>query len=301
MQPKTWAGCHVPLITPFRDDYSLDEAGLRRLVNYFIEEEKCDGLVPCGTTGESPTLSNAEHDRVIEIVIDEARDRVPVMAGTGSNSTEEAIQRTRHAEHAGAAASLQVCPYYNRPTQEGILKHFEAIAKATKLPLFIYNIPSRTGRLIEAKTMIELSKIDNIVGMKDACGDLMITMDIMRATRQNAKKFYVMCGEDALTLGMMALGGDGGIMAVANVIGKEYYQMIHLMLEGKMEEAREIHYRTLPVVKTLFIESNPGPAKEAMNMMGLPAGKLRLPLVPLKPESRETLRKALVTLGRLKG
>jgi 4-hydroxy-tetrahydrodipicolinate synthase len=301
MQPKTWAGCHVPLITPFRDDYSLDEAGLRRLVNYFIEEEKCDGLVPCGTTGESPTLSNAEHDRVIEIVIDEARDRVPVMAGTGSNSTEEAIQRTRHAEHAGAAASLQVCPYYNRPTQEGILKHFEAIAKATQLPLFIYNIPSRTGRLIEAKTMIELSKIDNIVGMKDACGDLMITMDIMRATRQNAKKFYVLCGEDALTFGMMALGGDGGIMAVANVIGKEYYQMIHLMLEGKIEEAREIHYRTLPVVKTLFIESNPAPAKEAMNMMGLPAGKMRLPLVPLKPESRETLRQALVTLGRLKG
>ena len=301
MQPKTWAGCHVPLITPFRDDYSLDEAGLRRLVNYFIEEEKCDGLVPCGTTGESPTLSNAEHDRVIEIVIDEARDRVPVMAGTGSNSTEEAIQRTRHAEHAGAAASLQVCPYYNRPTQEGIFRHFEAIAKATKLPLFIYNIPSRTGRLIEAKTMVELSKVDNIIGMKDACGDLMITMDIMRATRQSSKKFYVMCGEDALTFGMMALGGDGGIMAVANVIGREYYQMIHLMLEGKIDEAREIHYQTLPVVKTLFIESNPAPAKEAMNMMGLPAGKLRLPLVPLKPESRETLRKALVTLGRLKG
>jgi 4-hydroxy-tetrahydrodipicolinate synthase len=301
MQPKTWAGCHVPLITPFRDDYSLDEAGLRRLVNYFIEEEKCDGLVPCGTTGESPTLSNAEHDRVIEIVIDEARGRVPVMAGTGSNSTEEAIQRTRHAEHAGAAASLQVCPYYNRPTQEGILKHFEAIAKATKLPLFIYNIPSRTGRLIEAKTMIELSKIDGIIGMKDACGALMITMDIMRATRQGSKKFYVMCGEDALTFGMMALGGDGGIMAVANVIGREYYKMIHLMLEGKIDEAREIHYQTLPVVKTLFIESNPAPAKEAMNMMGLPAGTLRLPLVPLKPESRETLRKALVALGRLKG
>jgi 4-hydroxy-tetrahydrodipicolinate synthase len=301
MQPKTWAGCHVPLITPFRDDYSLDETGLRRLVNYFIEEEKCDGLVPCGTTGESPTLSNAEHDRVIEIVIDEARGRVPVMAGTGSNSTEEAIQRTRHAEHAGAAASLQVCPYYNRPTQEGILKHFEAIAKATQLPLFIYNIPSRTGRLIETKTMIELSKIDNIVGMKDACGDLMITMDIMRATRQSSKKFYVMCGEDALTFGMMALGGDGGIMAVANVIGREYYKMIHLMLDGKIDEAREIHYQTLPVVKTLFIESNPAPAKEAMNMMGLPAGKLRLPLVPLKPESREALRKALVALGRLKG
>jgi 4-hydroxy-tetrahydrodipicolinate synthase len=300
MESKTWAGCHVPLITPFKDDYSLDEAGLRRLVNYFIEEEKCDGLVPCGTTGESPTLSNAEHDRVIEIVIDEARGRVPVMAGTGSNSTEEAIQRTRHAEHAGAAASLQVCPYYNRPTQDGILAHFEAIAKATRLPLFIYNIPSRTGRLIETKTMIALSKIDNIIGMKDACGDMMITMDILRATRQSSKKFYVLCGEDALTFSMMGLGGDGGIMAVANVIGKEYYQMIHLMLEGKTDQAREIHYKTLPVVRALFIESNPAPAKEAMNMMGLPAGKLRLPLVSLRPESRETLRKALVQLGRLK-
>jgi len=300
MESKTWAGCHVPLITPFKDDHSLDEAGLRRLVNYFIEEEKCDGLVPCGTTGESPTLSNAEHDRVIEIVIDEARGRVPVMAGTGSNSTEEAIQRTRHAEHAGAAASLQVCPYYNRPTQDGILAHFEAIAKATRLPLFIYNIPSRTGRLIETKTMIALSKIDNIIGMKDACGDMMITMDILRATRQSSKKFYVLCGEDALTFSMMGLGGDGGIMAVANVIGKEYYQMIHLMLEGKTDQAREIHYKTLPVVRALFIESNPAPAKEAMNMMGLPAGKLRLPLVSLRPESRETLRKALVQLGRLK-
>jgi len=300
MELKTWAGCHVPLITPFKDDYSLDEPGLRRLVNYFIEEEKCDGLVPCGTTGESPTLSNAEHDRVIEIVIDEARGRVPVMAGTGSNSTEEAIQRTRHAEHAGAAASLQVCPYYNRPTQDGILAHFEAVAKATRLPLFIYNIPSRTGRLIEAKTMIALSKIDNIIGMKDACGDMMITMDIMRATRQSSKKFYVLCGEDALTFSMMGLGGDGGIMAVANVIGKEYYQMIHLMLEGKIDQAREIHYKTLPAVRALFIESNPAPAKEAMNMMGLPAGKLRLPLVSLRPESRETLRKALVQIGRLK-
>src|SRR5512137_2427181 len=300
MQPKTWAGCHVPLITPFKDDGSLDESGLRRLVNYFIEEEKCDGLVPCGTTGESPTLSNAEHDRVIEIVIDEAQGRVPIMAGTGSNSTEEAIQRTRHAEHAGAAASLQVCPYYNRPTQDGILAHFEAIAKATQLPLFIYNIPSRTGRLIEAKTMIELSKIDSIIGMKDACGDMMITMDIMRATRQSSKKYYVLCGEDALTFSIMGLGGDGGIMAVANVIGKEYYQMIHLMLEGKVDQAREIHYKTLPVVRALFIESNPTPAKEAMNMMGLPAGRLRLPLVPLRPESRETLRRALVQLGRLK-
>jgi 4-hydroxy-tetrahydrodipicolinate synthase len=300
MQPKTWAGCHIPLITPFKDDYSLDEPGLRRLVHYFIEEEKCDGLVPCGTTGESPTLSNEEHDKVIEIVVEESRGRVPVMAGTGSNSTEEAIERTRHAEKVGAAASLQVCPYYNRPTQDGILAHFGAIAKATQLPLFIYNIPSRTGRLIETKTMIELAKIKNIIGMKDACGDMMMTMDIMRAMRGGGKKFYVLCGEDALTFPMMALGGDGGIMAVANVIGKEYRQMIHWMLAGKNEEAREIHYQTLPVVRALFIESNPAPVKEAMNMMGLPAGKLRLPLVSLRPENRETLRKTLLQVGRLK-
>lgn len=301
MQPKTWAGCHIPLITPFKDDYSLDVDGLKRLVNYFIEEEKCDGLVPCGTTGESPTLSNEEHDKVIEIVVKEARGRVPVMAGTGSNSTQEAVERTKHAEHVGAAASLQVCPYYNRPTQDGLLAHFEAVAKSTKLPVFIYNIPSRTGRLIETKTMVELAKIDNIIGMKDACGDMMITMDIMRATRLGSKKFYVLSGEDALTFSMMTLGGDGGIMAVANVIGKEYSQMIHLMLNGKLEEAREIHFKTLPVVRALFIESNPAPAKEAMNLMGLPAGKLRLPLVPLKPENRETLRKALIQVGRLKG
>lgn len=300
MQTNTWAGCHVPLITPFKDDYSLDVDGLKKLVNYFIEEEKCDGLVPCGTTGESPTLSNEEHDKVIEIVVKETRGRVPVMAGTGSNSTQEAIERTKHAEHVGAAASLQVCPYYNRPTQDGLLAHFEAVAKSTKLPVFIYNIPSRTGRLVETKTMIELAKIDNIIGMKDACGDMMITMDIMRATRSGKKKFYVLSGEDALTFSMMALGGDGGIMAVANVIGKEYSQMIQLMLKGKLEEAREIHFKTLPVVRALFIESNPAPAKEAMNLMGLPAGKLRLPLVPLKPENRETLRKALIQVGRLK-
>jgi 4-hydroxy-tetrahydrodipicolinate synthase len=301
MQPKTWAGCHIPLITPFKDDYSLDEAGLRKLVNHFIEVEKCDGLVPCGTTGESPTLNHQEHAKVIEIVIQETKGRVPIIAGTGSNSTKEAIEMTKHAEDAGAAASLQVCPYYNRPTQDGILAHFEAIAKATQLPLFIYNIPSRTGRLIEAKTMIELSKIDHIIGMKDACGDMMITMDIMRGTRGGAKKFYVLSGEDALTFAMMALGGDGGIMAVANVIGKEYYEMVHLMLAGKVDQAREIHYKTLPVVRALFIESNPAPAKEAMSMMGLPAGKLRLPLIPLKPENRETLRKSLVQIGRLKG
>ncbi len=301
MQTTSWAGCHIPIITPFKDDLSVDEAGLRKLVNYYIEEVGCDGLVPCGTTGESPTLDHQEHARVIEIVIKETKGRVPIMAGTGSNSTKEAIEMTKHAESIGASASLQVCPYYNRPTQDGLLKHFETIAMSTKLPLFIYNIPSRSARLIEAKTMIALSQIDNIIGMKDACGDMMITMDIIRATRMNQKKFYVLSGEDALTFSMLGLGGDGGILAVAHVLGKEYREMINLFRAGKINEAREIHFKTLPVVRALFIETNPVPVKEALTMMGLPSGKLRLPLVPLRPENREVLRNTLIQSGHLKG
>ncbi|MGV8059303.1 MAG: 4-hydroxy-tetrahydrodipicolinate synthase [Smithellaceae bacterium] len=300
MQTQNWSGCHVPIITPFKDDYSIDETGLRKLVNYYIEEIKCDGLVPCGTTGESPTLDKEEHHRVMKIVIDETAGRVPVMVGTGSNSTKEAIEMTKYAEDAGASASLQVCPYYNRPSQSGLLKHFETIARATRLPLFVYNIPSRTGVLIEAKTMLALAEIDNIIGMKDACGNLMLTMEIIRATRAGSKKFFVLCGEDALTFPMMALGGDGGILAVSHVIGREYYEMIHLCLSGKVDEAREIHFRTLPVVSALFIETNPVPVKEALSMLGLPAGKLRLPLVPLAPENRKLLRNILTQFDLLK-
>jgi len=301
MQTPSLAGCHVPIITPFKDDLSIDETGLRKLVNHYIEEVGCDGLVPCGTTGESPTLDKQEHARVIEIVVNETKGRVPVIAGTGSNSTKEAIEMTKHAADAGASASLQVCPYYNRPTQDGLLRHFEAISKETKLPLIIYNIPSRSGRLIEAKTMITLSRIDNIIGMKDACGDMMVTMEIMRATRNNKKKFYVLCGEDALTFSMMALGGDGGILAVAHIIGREYREMIKLYLSGNINQARDLHFKTLPVVQALFIETNPVPVKEAMAMMGLPAGKPRLPLVPLRPENRELMRQVLIQGGLLKG
>jgi 4-hydroxy-tetrahydrodipicolinate synthase len=260
-----------------------------------------DGLVPCGTTGESPTLDHQEHNKVIEITVKEARGRVPVIAGTGSNSTQEAIQMTQHAEAVGADATLQVGPYYNKPTMDGMLAHFEAIAKNTKLPILIYNIPGRTGKNIEPQTIIQLAEIDNIVGLKDACADLGQTMEIIAGTKRRGKTFYVLSGEDALTYGMMALGGDGAISAVANVIGKEYTQMCRLMKEGKWIEAREIHYQTLSLVKTLFIETNPVPVKEAMQMMGLPSGPPRLPLVPLKPANREKLRKDLVAVGRLKG
>jgi 4-hydroxy-tetrahydrodipicolinate synthase len=296
-----FSGCHVPFVTPFKDDFSLDEDGLRRLVNYLIEEEKVDGLVPCGTTGESPTLDHAEHNKVIEITVKETRGRVPVIAGTGSNSTQEAIVMTRHAEEAGADATLQVGPYYNKPTMDGMLAHFEAIAKNTKLPVLIYNIPGRTGKNIEPQIIVQLSQIDNIVGLKDACADLGQTMEIIAGTKRKGKTFYVLSGEDALTYSMMSLGGDGAISAVANVIGREYTQMCRLMKEGQSAEALEIHYRTLPLVKTLFIETNPVPVKEAMQMMGLPAGPPRLPLVPMKPANRERLRQDLVAVGRLKG
>ncbi len=292
-------GCHIPLVTPFLEDGSIDEPGLRKLVNHLIEVEGVDGLVPCGTTGESPTLTHEEHGRVIEIVVQEARGRVPVIAGTGSNSTAEAIEMTRHAERVGADATLQVCPYYNKPMQGGLLAHFRAIAQSTRLPVVLYNIPGRTGRNIEPETVIELAKLDGIIGIKDACGDLTQTMRILEATRQGKKPFYVLSGEDALTFPMMALGGHGVICAVGNVIGREYREMVHLMLEGRVEEAREIHFRTLPVVRALFMETNPVPVKEALNMMGLPAGPLRLPLTPMSQANREILRKVLQAIGRL--
>ncbi len=187
MKIRDFSGCHIPLVTPFKNDYSLDIDGLRRLINYLIEEEKVDGLVPCGTTGESPTLDHEEHNKVIEITVKETRGRVPVIAGTGSNSTQEAIMMTKHAEEVGADATLQVGPYYNKPTMDGMLAHFEAIANHTKLPILIYNIPGRTGRNIDPQTLIKLSEIDNIIGLKDACGDMTQTMDIIAGIKKRGR------------------------------------------------------------------------------------------------------------------
>jgi 4-hydroxy-tetrahydrodipicolinate synthase len=299
MVQHSWSGIHIPIITPFKDDLSIDEDGLRRLVDYLIEEQKADSLVPCGTTGESPTLSHDEHRRVIDIVLKAVAGRVPVIAGTGSNSTREAIAMTKHAEQAGAAASLQVCPYYNKPEQHGLIAHFEAIATSTSLPLILYNIPGRTGRLIEVKTLLELAKIDNIVGVKDAAANINQTMALLAATRHMSKKFYVLCGEDALTYSSLCLGGDGAIAAVGHVIGKELHEMLQAFARGDYKAAQDIHFRTLDVVNALFIETNPVPVKAALEMMGQPAGKLRLPLLPMRPETREVLRKTLQTLGKI--
>lgn len=294
-------GCHVPLVTPFKDDYSLDEYGLRQLVDHYIEVEKVNGLVPCGTTGESPTLTNTEHDRVIEIVVEETKGRVPVIAGTGSNSTEEAIARTKHAEAAGADASLQVGPYYNKPTQPGLRRHFEAIAAATNLPIILYNVPSRTGRNIDPKTIVDLAQVENIVGVKDASGDLNQSMEIIRGTAGDSKPFFVLSGEDSMIFPMICMGGHGTISASACVIGDELTRMCRLALEGDYTAARKIHYQTLDVVGAMFIETNPVPVKEAMNIMGLPAGPPRLPLVPLRLENRAYVEQTLRDIGRVPG
>lgn len=291
-------GCLIPLVTPFDERGRVDEAALRRLVNYLIQEQEADALIPCGTTGESPTLSHQEHMRVIEIVYEETAGRVPVIAGTGSNSTEEAIQMTTAAEKIGVDGSLQVSPYYNRPNQEGIFRHFKAIAESTSLPLILYNIPFRTGRNVEVETVLRLAEIDNIVGIKEASGDILQVSSIIEESRKARVNFHVYSGEDAVTFLVLCLGGQGCIAAVGHVLGKEFGRMCRLVWEGKVEEAREIHYRVLPLVRALFCEPNPTAIKQALNWMGMGVGGVRLPLTGMTEKGKEILRKAMVDLGK---
>jgi 4-hydroxy-tetrahydrodipicolinate synthase len=291
-------GCMIPIVTPFDDQGQVDEAALRSLVNYLIDEQAADAMVPCGTTGESPTLSHEEHHRVIEIVHEETAGRVPVIAGTGSNSTAEAVEMTREAEKLGVDASLQVAPYYNRPSQEGIYDHFKTIAAATSLPLILYNIPFRTGRNIEVDTIVRLAEIDNIVGIKAASGNILQANAILERTREGKQDFFVYSGEDPVTFLMLCLGGHGAIAAVAHVIGVEFARMCRLVWDDKLDEAREIHYRVTPMIRALFCEPNPAPIKQALNWMGVPVGGLRLPLKELTEGGKDILREALVGLGK---
>jgi 4-hydroxy-tetrahydrodipicolinate synthase len=289
-------GCLIPLVTPFDDDGRIDEGALRDLVDYLIEEQSADGLVPCGTTGESPTLTHQEHMKVIEIVQDQTSGRVPVIAGTGSNSTQEAVEMTVAAESLGVAGTLQVCPYYNRPSQEGIYRHFATVAARTSLPIVLYNIPTRTGRNIEVDTIVRLSGIDNIVGIKEASGNILQAGAILDKTRGN--DFYVYSGEDAITFPMLCLGGHGCIAAVGHVLGKEFAEMCRLVWEDRCQEARDLHHKVMPLAEALFCEPNPTAIKQALNWMGVHVGGVRLPLVPLSEQGRATLRKAMVQLGK---
>jgi 4-hydroxy-tetrahydrodipicolinate synthase len=288
-------GVFTALVTPFTTQGGIDEKALRKLVDFQIENG-VHGLVPVGTTGESPTLTYEEHNKVIEIVIDQAKGRVPVIAGTGSNSTEEAINLTKHAKQAGATASLQVAPYYNKPTQEGFYRHFTAIAKAVDLPLLIYNIPGRTGKNIENSTTLKLAQHRNIVGVKEASGDLNQIMDLIL---KKPKDFTVLSGDDNLAFPLMALGGSGVISVASNLIPKKMAALVEQALKGNWEQARSSHYELLPLFKAIFIETNPIPIKAALAWKGMIEEIYRLPMCPMEAANKEKLKAVLKDLKLL--
>lgn len=281
-------GSMVALVTPFKGG-KVDEAGLKKLVEFHIKNGTT-ALVPCGTTGESATLSYAEHDKVIELVVEFTKGRIPVIAGTGSNSTDEAIMLTRHAKKVGADASLQVSPYYNRPTQKGLYLHFKAIAEAVDIPIIIYNIASRTGVNIEPETFAKLAGIKNIVGVKESSGNL---EQMSRIRKICPRDFLLISGDDALTLPVMSIGGVGIISVVANIIPADVAAMCNAFAKGDVKKAEALHYKMLPLVKAMFIETNPIPVKTAMGLMKLCDPDLRLPMCEMLPENREKLVAAM--------
>jgi len=292
MESKKFRGTTVALITPFDLEGNIDEKKLRKLVDWQIAN-KIDTILACGTTGESATLSGDEHHEVISIIIDQVNSRVPVLCGTGSNSTRNAIEMTRKAEEAGGDCILSVAPYYNKPTQEGLYQHFKAIAESTKLPVILYNVPGRTGSNISAQTTLRLSKLDNIIGIKEASGNLSQIMEIIR-NRPNS--FLVLSGDDAITLPILALGGDGVISVLANETPKILHDMVHNAFHGNWNKAREFHYYLLPLMEANFIESNPIPVKTALSMMGFIEENFRLPLVPMSEENKKKLASILKSI-----
>ncbi|HEX5033323.1 MAG TPA: 4-hydroxy-tetrahydrodipicolinate synthase [bacterium] len=280
-------GSGVALVTPFKNG-KIDEAALAAL----IEEQVTAGtkvLVPCGTTGESATLSHEEHDRVVEITVQAANKRAKVLAGAGSNSTTEAVRLTQHAQKAGADGTLHICPYYNRPTQEGLYRHFEAVAKASSLPVVLYNIPGRTGVNMLPKTVARLAKISNIVGIKEASG----VGQVSELIEQCPPDFEVLSGEDALTFPMVALGAKGAISVTANVLPKACAEMFEAAAAGEWAKAKKIHYDLAAINRVLFIETNPSPVKAALGLMKKIDPEVRLPLAALSTESLAELKSVL--------
>ncbi|MBN1798832.1 MAG: 4-hydroxy-tetrahydrodipicolinate synthase [Spirochaetales bacterium] len=288
-------GVFTALVTPFTENGDLDEKALRDLVDFQIEN-KVHGLVPMGTTGESPTVSHEEQNKIIDIVIDQAKNRVPVIAGAGSNSTAEAIRLTKHAKQAGAAATLQVAPYYNKPTQEGFYRHFLAIADTVDLPLIVYNIPGRSGKNIENSTTLKLAQHKNIVGVKEASGDMSQIMDLLI---HKPDDFCVLSGDDNLVFSIMALGGHGVVSVASNLIPQKMSAFVELALQGNWAEARKAHFELLPLFKAIFIETNPIPIKAALALKGMLQENYRLPMCPMDPGNKEKLKTVLQELGLL--
>ena len=295
--PPVFQGSIVALVTPFSAG-KVDEAKLRELVEMHVAAGT-DAIVPCGTTGESPTLSHDEHKRVVETVIDAARGRVQVIAGTGSNSTAEAIDLTAHAKKAGATGALVVNPYYNKPTQEGLYRHFRAVAEAVDIPILLYNIQGRTAVNVETDTLARIVKdCPNVVGVKEASGSLDQMTQVILAC---GPEFSVVSGDDNITLPLMSVGGRGVISVIANIVPRETAEMTHAALAGDWKHARELHLKLFPLSRAMFLETNPIPVKEAMAMMGLIGGpEFRLPMCRMGDANREKLRAVLRQLGLVK-
>lgn len=287
-------GTYVAMVTPFLKDGSIDEEGFRSNINYLIEKG-VNGLVGAGTTGESATISHEEHQKVIEILVDEVDGRVETIAGTGSNATSEALSLTEFSLDAGADAALLITPYYNKPQQHALVDHYGTIAAKCDIPIIAYNVPSRTGSNIEVDTAVELAKIDGVDAIKEASGSVDKVSDIYRALSLEGLEddFNILSGEDSLTLPIMAVGGTGVISASANIDARRMVLMVDSILNDDYTRALELHYEMLDLIRALFIESNPVPVKTAMNLMGLPAGPLRQPLCEMKEENLEILKNAL--------
>ncbi|MBI5554591.1 MAG: 4-hydroxy-tetrahydrodipicolinate synthase [Elusimicrobia bacterium] len=283
-----FSGSGTAIITPFAND-KVDYEALGKLIEFQIKNG-IKVLVPCGTTGESATLSYEEHDQVIKFCAQKAAKRVKILAGTGSNSTAEAITLTQYAKDAGADGALLITPYYNKPTQEGMYRHFKKIAEAVDIPQILYNVPGRTGVNLLPETVIRLSKVKNIVGIKEASGNLEQVSQIVQKTDRN---FTLLSGEDSLTFPILALGGQGVISVVANIIPKDIAEMIHAFAQGELEKARELHFKMFELMKAMFIETNPIPVKTAMGIMGLCSAEMRLPLSPMAENNVQKLKKIM--------
>ena len=290
-----FTGCGTALVTPFTTSGAVDDAAVRRLGRRQIDAG-VHFLVPVGTTGESPTLTLAERLRIVEILVDEANGRVPILAGAGGYDTQEVIHAAAEMGKAGADGLLSVTPYYNKPTPEGLFQHYRAIAESTSLPIVLYNVPGRTGCNVDVATVMRLSSIPNIVGIKEASGNMTQMCEVCRAVPSD---FIVLSGDDAVTLPLMAIGGRGIISVVSNEIPAEMAHMVEAAERGDFGAARAIHTRILPIMQINFVESSPGPVKAAMAAMGLLEEMYRLPLVSPQPESREKILKVLNELGLL--
>jgi 4-hydroxy-tetrahydrodipicolinate synthase len=289
-------GCGTALVTPFNREGKVDSAALRRLVKFQLSDG-IDFLVPCGTTGETPTLEKEEYLSVIRVVVEEGGGKVPIVAGVGGNNTRHVCELAQEVSALGVDGILSVAPYYNKPTQEGLFQHFKAVAESTDVPLILYNVPSRTSSNIEPATVARLARLRNITGIKEASGSIVQQMEVLAAVDPS---FAVLSGDDAFTFPLMAVGGVGVISVASNEIPASMTRLTRLLLDGKYSEARKLNASLLPLMQANFLETNPIPVKAALAMMGLIEEIYRLPLVPMKPENRAKLEKVLATQGLVK-